>query len=306
MLVTVAICTWNRSRLLQQALTRMAAAAPPPGVTHEVIVVNNNCTDDTDEVISSFAARLPIRQVFEPRPGQSNARNAAIGEARGDYILWTDDDVLVDGDWIAAYVRAFRRWPAGVVFGGPIAPEFAVAPPSWVVRAWPIVSGAYAIRELGPEPVRFDGQKLVPYGANFAVRLNEQRQVLFDPDLGLRPGSTLRGDELAVVRELLARGLEGWWVPEATVRHFIPANRLTVRYVRDYYVGYGEYCAKADAREGNAQASLLFGRPRWLWRSAIFEELRYRMARIFRPPEVWVRHLISASTVRGQLRQSKL
>src|SRR4051794_35896246 len=101
--VTVAICTWNRAGLLDQTLSEMGRLRIPSGLEWELIVVNNNCTDPTDEVIARHTGRLPIRRVSEPRPGQSNARNAAVRVARGDYIVWTDDDVLVDPLWLAAY-----------------------------------------------------------------------------------------------------------------------------------------------------------------------------------------------------------
>ena len=79
--LTAAICTWNRSPLLRQALHHLALAEQPPRVELEVIVVNNDCTDDTDETISSFGDRLPVRRLFDPRPGQ--IERAQHGRARG-------------------------------------------------------------------------------------------------------------------------------------------------------------------------------------------------------------------------------
>src|SRR5213593_3681732 len=117
--LTVAICTWNRWRLLHQALEQMTKLVIPHDVEWELLVVNNNCTDATDRVIEEFASRLPLRRLFEPKPGLSNARNAAVREARGEYILWTDDDTQVDEHWVATYVRAFQQWPNAAFFGGP-------------------------------------------------------------------------------------------------------------------------------------------------------------------------------------------
>src|SRR5687767_259622 len=108
--LTVAICTWNRSELLSkslQQLTRMQQPCAP----WEVIVVNNGSTDETELVLDAFVDRLPLRRVFEPAPGQSHARNAAVRQASGDYVIWTDDDVLVDAAWLIAYERAIKRWP---------------------------------------------------------------------------------------------------------------------------------------------------------------------------------------------------
>jgi glycosyltransferase involved in cell wall biosynthesis len=105
--VTVAICSWNRARRLVQTLDSLTALAVPDGVDWELLVVNNNCTDDTDRVVASFTDRLPLRLLHEPTPGLSCARNRAVQHAAGEYILWTDDDVVVDSAWLTSYHRAF-------------------------------------------------------------------------------------------------------------------------------------------------------------------------------------------------------
>ena len=101
----------------------------------EVVVVNNNCEDHTDEVIRAFVDRLPIRREFEPERGHSRARNRGVDTAKGDYIVWTDDDVVVDPGWLAAYSRAFRRWPEAALFGGPIIPKFEPPSPKWLAQS---------------------------------------------------------------------------------------------------------------------------------------------------------------------------
>ena len=105
--VTVAICTWNRCELLRQALEQLTKISVPSHVTWELLIINNNSVDRTDSVIDSFRSQLPLRRLFEPNHGLSHARNLAVSEARGDYILWTDDDTLVDPNWIKEYVEAF-------------------------------------------------------------------------------------------------------------------------------------------------------------------------------------------------------
>jgi len=76
--ITVAICTWNRARLLDQTLNHMRNLQIPPDVDWELLVVNNNCTDQTDTVIERYEGDLPIRRLFEARPGLSHARNRAL------------------------------------------------------------------------------------------------------------------------------------------------------------------------------------------------------------------------------------
>lgn len=297
MRLTVGVCTWNRAALLRQTLEQMTKLAIPSEVDWELLIVNNNCTDATDEVIARYSKVLPIRRLFESKPGKSNALNLAVRETRGEYILWTDDDVLVDEGWLVEYCRAFTQWPDAAVFGGPVEPWFPNTPPRWLQQAWPRVAHAYAARNFGDQPVRFT-EHLVPFGVNFAVRACVQSRYPYDPRLGPRPNSSLRGEETTCIRRILADGAEGWWVPAARLRHFIPEERQTKRYLRRYYFGYGQYLARESPR---ARGRKLFGKPRWVWKQAVVAELRYRLYRPLRPPEVWIEDLKRASICWGRI-----
>src|SRR5688572_28398302 len=84
MYITVVICTWNRSRMLDQTLQEMRQLQIANGIEWELIVVNNNSSDDTDGVIAKHESALPVRRLFEKMPGKSFAANAAMEAARGE------------------------------------------------------------------------------------------------------------------------------------------------------------------------------------------------------------------------------
>lgn len=283
--------------LLKQTLEQAVRLKIPAGVEWELLIIDNNSTDATHGVLASFTSRLPLRRDFEPRPGLSNARNRAVREAHGDYILWTDDDVLVDENWLAEYCDAFRKWPDASVFGGMVEPCFEGTPPPWLPRVFSQVASAYATRDLGAESIPLTHEK-IPYGANYAVRTADQVRYTYDPCLGVRPDSNMGGEETTVVRAMLTDGLKGWWVPGARVRHFIPRTRQTTRYLRRYFYGYGQYCGRHVIGSGGV---LLFGRPRWMWRQAIESELKYHLRRFVSRPELWIEHLVAASEAWGQM-----
>jgi glycosyltransferase involved in cell wall biosynthesis len=297
--VTAAICTWNRCQSLQQTLDGFTRLNVPDDMDWELLVVNNNCTDGTDDVIRGFEGRLPIRRAFEPTPGLSNARNRVVAEATGDYILWTDDDVTVSPDWLVAYAEAFRARPDGALFGGPIEPWFDGAPPEWLKQIYPVIAGVYAARDFGTEPVQFSPPYDIPWGANYVTRAREQARHRYDPDLGYRPARQIAGEEAEVIVAMLAEGVKGWWVPRAAVRHHIPKTRQTTKYLRNHFYNRGRYFA---LRRDQPYRRLLFGRPPWLWKQAASAELKYRLHRVWSPPDVWVNHLITSSESWGILR----
>jgi glycosyltransferase involved in cell wall biosynthesis len=285
--------------LLKKTLDQMKKLVIPEGVEWELLVVNNNSTDSTEKLIKSFCGSLPIRYFFEPRRGKSNALNTALRNAGGEYILWTDDDVLVDPGWISGYCEAFERHAEAGFFGGPIEPWFEGMKPQWLAAIMAQVSTAYALRDLGDRPFTFT-REVSPFGANFAVRKKEQLLFPYDPSLGPRPDRPLRGEETAVIFSMLDAGIEGWWVPGARVRHHIPQARQTTRYLRSYYFGYGEELA-ARGLCGFKDYVELFRAPRFLWRRAMVAELRFRLRRYLSDPTVWIEDLKLSALTCGQI-----
>jgi glycosyltransferase involved in cell wall biosynthesis len=298
MKLTVAICTWNRASLLSRVLEQFTRIQHP-SAAWEVVVVNNNSTDDTESVLHEFAGRLPLRSVFEPTPGLSHSRNTAVSQATGDYVVWTDDDSLVDVSWLVAYQRAIERWPDAAVFGGPVRPRFEGTPPQWLTAAWQEIRAAFATLDLGVEPFELDDGDKIPYGANFVVRMREQRQFAYDPNLGRKQGAGALGEETAVIRAILASGGTGRWVPDAVVEHLIPRERQTIRYLRNYYGLLGRTFYEWDVHG----VPTLWGRPRWLWRKTLRAELRYILARSSTDPHHWLKPLVEASILWGAVRK---
>lgn len=294
---TVAICTWNRAALLPEVLGQLARVQPPAG-GWEVLVVNNNSTDDTEHVLDAFEGRLPLRRAFEQQQGLSHARNTAVKEAGGEYLAWTDDDALVEAGWLTAYARAVERHPEAAIFGGPVRPRFEGTPPKWLSVAWKEIGAAFAARDLGGEPFELDDEGELPYGANYVIRAREQRRFPYDPALGRRLEGGALGEETAVIRAILAEGGTGWWVPDASVEHWIPKERQTIRYVRNYYALQGKTFLKWDN-----DGPTFLGRPLQLWRRILRTELAYTRARLSGDPHRWLKTLAEASILRGSTRK---
>ena len=80
------------------------------------------------------------------------------------------------------------------------------------------------------------------------MRAPEQRAHHYDPRLGHRRELRNGGEETAFLHELKTKGSQGWWVPNATVRHYVAPERMTIRYIRGYYVGIGRSLAKTKPR----------------------------------------------------------
>jgi glycosyltransferase involved in cell wall biosynthesis len=291
MFVSVVICTRNRARSLARALSSIAAAEHPKA-PWEVLVVDNGSTDETPITIASFEDRLPIRRVDAPIPGLSNARNQGVEAAKGQYFVWTDDDVVVDRSWLTAYVAAFEAQPEAAVFAGQIIPELEAPITNWFEAGLPLLGSLTARREF-TEVLRLT-EALLPYGANFAVRGAEQRRHLFDPNLGVAPGRRKGGEETSMVRAVLEDRAVGYTVPKSLVYHQIPSQRQTADYIAEYYVALGE---DLPLDHSDLNPTLLMGAPRWyfrrLWACRMAVAWRWLFGRD------WLPYWIEQSTILG-------
>lgn len=299
--VTVAVCTLDRPRLLEQTLASLERLRVPDDLAWEVLVVDNSDRGKVQTVVKRFVSAVPLRVVREPRLGLSHARNRSVAEARGRWIVWIDDDVRVSSTWLTAYVEAFRVWPTMGFFGGPIRPVLEGQPPRWLKRAFesvPAVREAYGERNLGSVPGAIRHRDRAPYGGNMAIRKDVLSPRPFDPNLGRRGDMLVGGEELAVLEGLLDEGHEGRWVPGAKLVHVIPPSRQSVAFLRAYFRGQGRV---QEPLPEDRPVPTLLGRPRWALRSLLQEEVKYHLLRPLASPERWMPHLIDASFAAGAL-----
>lgn len=297
MIATVAVCTRDRADDLRETLDALAAAAVPSGLDLRVLVVDNGSRDGTAAVVDGLRPSVDVRHVVEPTPGLSVARNRALDEVGEGWILWIDDDVSVEPGWLHAYADAFRRWPDAAVFGGPIRPVLLGTPPGWLARGLDQVAWAYGSRDLGDAPGPLGpGIDRLPFGGNFALRVDALDGRRFDEALGRGPDAPHRGgEESALIAGLLAGGATGRWVPGARVRHRIGPERQTTAYLGGYAAGDAALEARSvPPGSGGAPGAVALA-VRWLG-----AEARWRMGRLV-GDERWLSGLMAAGDARGRL-----
>lgn len=121
MKVSVIIPTHNRSEAL--ALTLEHLARQDFKEEWEVIVVSNNSTDDTVEVVKNYKFPAPLMLVEEKTPGASAARNAGARAARGEYLIFIDNDILVAPDFLRQHFETLEANPKSWFIGRVVNPS---------------------------------------------------------------------------------------------------------------------------------------------------------------------------------------
>ena len=101
--ISVVIPTYRRPALLRRCLQSLAAQDLPPDA-FEVVVVDDGSGDQTSEVLATAAAN--VRGLTQPRnAGPAAARNRGVDAARGELILFMDDDIAAAPDLLATHQR---------------------------------------------------------------------------------------------------------------------------------------------------------------------------------------------------------
>jgi len=229
MYVSVIICTWNRAHLLRQTLECFCSLEVVEGVRWELIVVDNASQDDTKHVCEAFKDQLPLHYIFENRPGKSNAANAAVRAARGDLLMWTDDDALVSPNWVKATVDVFARTGADVVYGR-VEPWWETEEPRWFT---PHIAGRFALLDHGDEERAMDSETGHGYGVNYSFRRQAFELIgPFSSELGPNQGKGFGGEDTLLFLKAHEHGLRVVYSPSMRVRHFVPAERCRKSYFR--------------------------------------------------------------------------
>ena len=108
--ISVIIPTFNRSLLLRRTLLALCEQVGIEKI-QEVLVVSDGCTDDTAQAVAEFSDRLPLRLISQPKSGVSIARNRGVQQARGDFVLLLDDDVVPGPHLVAEHMAFHLEFP---------------------------------------------------------------------------------------------------------------------------------------------------------------------------------------------------
>ena len=245
---SVVLCTRDRPERLRTALESLLRLNYSD---YEVVVVDNNPASGLTRAVVESIVHPRLRMVDAPRPGLSAARNVGIRQARNEIVAFTDDDVVVDPDWLAGIADGFSaRERVGCVSGMVPSAEVASSAQSYFDRR---VSWA---RSCEREVFSFCDQRpdepLFPFqvarfgtGANFAIRRRLAiRLGGFDEAFGIG-SATGGGEDIDMFVRVLLSGEILVYEPSAIIwhRHRPDVTGLT-RQMRDYGTGLGAWFAQ--------------------------------------------------------------
>lgn len=214
--VSVIVCTCNGTRTLRDCLASLVNLRYPD---YEIILVDDGSMAEVGEIAGEFKEKA--RYVRQEHAGLSVARNRGAQEATGEILAYTDDDCVVDEDWLTYLVKPLESDEFAAV-GGPNIPP----PPRSLVQA------CVAAAPGGPSHVLLTDTEAehVP-GCNLAVRRSVMEAIG-----GFRPEFVAAGDDVDFCWRLQESGMRIGFCPAAMVWHY--RRSRVVDYLRQQR-GYG-------------------------------------------------------------------
>jgi glycosyltransferase involved in cell wall biosynthesis len=111
--ISVIVPTYNRASLIGETLESILRQTRP---ADEVIVVDDGSTDDTQQIIATYAGRVTV--LHRCNTGPLVARNHGLRAAQGNLVAFCDSDDLWQPDYLANMERLFQvESGLGVAYG---------------------------------------------------------------------------------------------------------------------------------------------------------------------------------------------
>ena len=247
-MIDVCICTHNpRMDVLASVIESIADQNGCAGLFSVLLVDNASAPPISAEVLDVLVSRdIPARIVVEDALGIARARLRAIEETKADWLLFVDDDNVLDMDYIAEGV-AFINAHDGKVgcFGGKLLLPSSIKPPLWASPFLPFL----AIKDIGDDPAFGSGKTWDPSEPPTAgamvhrLVLNQYRDRSRHVDISklgrIGTAGLISCEDSLLMRGVWALGLSTAYNPKMILRHILDMRRFRIGYLIRLMYSYG-------------------------------------------------------------------
>jgi glucosyl-dolichyl phosphate glucuronosyltransferase len=242
---SVIIPTSNHPGLLARCISALLNTKKPLGGWEILIIDNSNDNQLMTEnrKISEKTESSQVRYFSMPPLGLMAARHKGVEESKGQIICFIDDDSFVSETWMQGIEQTFSD-PDIMLATGPILPKYETEPPVWINYLWVHDEqgkylGYLSLLDFGEEVQDIDPTFV--WGCNYLIRRNIFIKVGGShPDYLPEKWKKYQGDgEVGLSVKVKALGYKARYCPQCTIRHLVPANRMTMDYLgkRAFFIG---------------------------------------------------------------------
>ncbi len=263
---SIIIPTFNRACYLALAINSFVAQKFP-AEKFEILIIDNGSTDNTKQVAETAISTNPshqIQYIYEPEPGLLSGRHRGAIEAKGDILIFVDDDIQADVNWLQAIESSFTA-PSVQVVGGRNLPKYEVEPPEWLEWFWEKhpsgQSCSYlSLLDLGDQVCEIDANYV--WGLNFSIRKKALFELRgFHPDCIPKHLQHFQGDgETGLTLRANQLGYKAIYQPKALVFHHVTKERMTYEYFAKRFFYEGVCKSYTELRQMNGKFKKISGK----------------------------------------------
>lgn len=269
-LITLIFSSYNGAQTLPQMMEALCNVNSPK-YGWKIIAIDNASSDKTKEILNSYISRLPLTVISCLKRGKNNALNSALPYIEGELIIFTDDDILPDKNWLNELVDGAERNPEYSIFGGSIAPHWPFHPHSWILNHVPL---GLTYGATSPDLSETEINPGLIWGANMMVRVDIfQLGYKFNENVGPNSGNYIMGSETEFNHRLNKMGYKFCFIPEAKVSHIIREEQLTRKWVLKRAFQFGKNMFIQNNKLDLEKFSTISGIPRWMISKLILKSL---------------------------------
>ncbi len=237
--ISVVICSYNRDQYIGLALKSLYEQQCDLNI-FEVLVVDNNSTDNTESVCQAFIHDHPdlqIQYLTEKQQGSSFARNKGATIAKGEILVFMDDDAVAEQDFISNIYAFFKTHPEATGLGGRITPLYIPKEPKWMSHFVSSLVGNFHYSDSRKE----FGEGKYPLESNMAVKKKAFDEIGgFNTSLpGVKGKIRIGGEGKDFFYRLLHKGAKVFYDPSVKVQHVVETEKLTREYMYRVASGIG-------------------------------------------------------------------
>ena len=234
-MISVVICTHNpRPDYFPRCLSALEEQTLPRNEWELVLIDNASAPNRAPRPDLSWHPQH--RVIREEKLGLTPARLRGIREARGEILVFVDDDNLLDPDYLEQVVRIARDKPFLGSWSGQCRPEFEEMPPEWTKRYWGNLSVRTFDKDVWSNLPRLG--ETMPYGAGLCVRRDVAQYYVYLHQSGRRSfqfdrtgSSLISGGDNDLAACACEIGMSVGLVHALKLIHLIPEDRLTEDYL---------------------------------------------------------------------------
>jgi glycosyltransferase involved in cell wall biosynthesis len=299
---SILIPTYKRSESLAQVLDLLILRAKTDK-NWEILIADNASELAVEQLCNQYSEQLPIKYHTEPRKGKTNALNSLLSHAKGDILVFMDDDILLDCNLFSVINDAINNWPNHCVFGSNISPKLpeGITTPAFINNSQCQVFLAVS------EPSLDEGECLpneIFGGCWFIKRHFIDQGYRFDENIGPKGRYYKRGSETSFVMKLNQAGYHPIHLPRLRVFHLIREEQLKPSWFFERAYCSGMTYAYYDKSEWRKMAHL-FGFPRFYLKLFFLQFISFFISIfLFNKPK-YVKSGIAFFETLGKLREFK-